>query len=113
MAFTWLNNFLPDIRLAARTLGRSLQSTLIAIASLALGLAIAASTIAVVNAYLIRTLPFPAADRLYHVIYAAPGQPEPRGMTTMDWRSLDSVIEVVDNSSFTRFYLGDGTYTQE
>src|SRR6185369_7517229 len=68
---------------------------------------------AVVNAYLIRSLPFPSADRLYHVIYAPPGQPEPRGMTAIDWKSLDPFIEVPVGSSLNRFYLADGDYTQE
>jgi putative ABC transport system permease protein len=87
---TSLNDLLHDIRFAARALRRTPQFTLVAILSLALGLAVTASTIAVVNAYLIQALPFPASDRLYHVVYALPGQPEPRGMTAIDWRSLDS-----------------------
>jgi len=54
---------------------------------------------AVVNAYLIRSLPYPAADRLYHVIYAPPGRPEPRGMALIDWPSLAEVVDVADTSA--------------
>jgi predicted permease len=102
-----------DLRVAWRTLLRTPGFTLVTIASLGLGLALTASTMAVVNAYLIRSLPYPAADRLYHVIYAQRGQPEPRGMTLIDWQSLDTVVDVADTSAPTRFHLTDGGYTQE
>jgi putative ABC transport system permease protein len=102
-----------DVRLAWRTLLRTPGFTLVTTASLSLGFALIASTTAVVNAYLIRSLPYPAADRLYHVSYARPGQPEPRGMALIDWRSLDEVVDVADTSASTRFHVTDGGYTQE
>ncbi|MBI2149989.1 MAG: ABC transporter permease [Acidobacteria bacterium] len=102
-----------EIRFAARTLRRAPGFTFVAIASLALGLALAASTTAVTNAYLIRSLPYPAAHRLYAVIYAPPGQPEPRGLTAIDWKPLDDIVEVADGSAITRFYLTGESYTQE
>jgi predicted permease len=108
-----MQNIPNDIRFALRALRRTPQFTLVAILSLALGLAVTASTIAVVNSYLIRSLPYPAADRLHHVIYAGPGQPEPRGIAAIDWQGLRDVVEVADNSAVTRFYLTDGAYTQE
>jgi predicted permease len=102
-----------DFRLAWRSLRRTPGFALVTVASLGLGLALTASTMAVVNAYLIRSLPFPSADRLYHVIYARPGLPEPRGMTRLDWQALDDVVDVADSSSSVRFHLTDGGYTQE
>ena len=102
---TTLEDIGRDVRVAWRTLLRTPGFTLVTIASLGLGLALTASTMAVVNAYLIRSLPFPAADRLYHVIYARPGQPEPRGMALIDWQSLDEVVDVADTSAPARFHL--------
>ena len=110
---TTLEDIGRDVRTAWRTLLATKGFTLVTIASLGLGLALAASTMAVVNAYLIRSLPYPAADRLYHVIYASPGQPEPRGMTLIDWPSLDAVVDVADSSTSARFHLKDGGNTQE
>ncbi len=102
-----------DFRYAARALRRTPGFTMAAVLSLGLGVALIACTLAVVNAYLIRSLPYPAAHRLYHVIYAPQGQPEPRGMSALDWKALSDVVEVADNSAVTRFYLSDGAYTQE
>src|SRR5258705_5425331 len=91
---TGLDDLLRDIRFAARSLGRTPMFTATVVASLALGLALAASTIAVVNAYLIRSLPYPFARRLYHVRYAPPGPVEPRGVSAIDWQSLRDVVEI-------------------
>jgi hypothetical protein len=58
-------------------------------------------------------MPFPAADRLYHVIYTAPGAPEPHGVATLDWKSLSDVVEVADASQLARFYIGEGAEKRE
>jgi hypothetical protein len=55
------------LRYGVRTLGKHKGFTTITVLSLSLGLALTATTMAVVNAYLLRALPFPAARRLYHV----------------------------------------------
>ncbi len=47
----------------------------------------------VLNAYLFRTLPYPAAERLYSVRYGAAGQTPPPKLQSLDWRSLDDVVE--------------------
>ncbi|MBI4626656.1 MAG: ABC transporter permease, partial [Verrucomicrobia bacterium] len=71
-----------------------------------------ASTLAVVNAYLLHSLPYPSAHRLHHVMYAPPGPAEPRGMTALDWQSLSDVVEDVIATSGETFYLTDAGYTQ-
>lgn len=67
-----------DLRYGARTLRKNRGFTWVAVGSLAIGLALAASTLATVNAYLIRSLPYPAAHRVYHLMYALP-DPGSRG----------------------------------
>ena len=94
-----------DTRLAVRGLRRTPAFTLVAIASLALGLALTATTISVVNAYLIRTLPYRDADRLYHVRYAPPGPWEPRGMTGLQWASVADVVEFPIASAGDSFFV--------
>ena len=101
----WLDALARDLRFAARGLRRTPVFTLVAIVSLALGLALTTSTVSVVNAYLIRSLPYPEADRLYHVRYAPPGPWEPSGMTGLDWTSVEDVVEFPIAASGESFYL--------
>jgi putative ABC transport system permease protein len=96
-----------DIRFAFRQLLKNLCFTLVAVASLGVGLALTASTLATVNAYLIRSLPYPTAQSVYHLRYAPPGPWEPRGMTEIDWKSLNDVVEDCITSSGVTFYLMD------
>jgi len=108
-----LEDFWRDLRYGVRMLGKHKGFTTVAVLSLALGIALAATTLAVVNAYLIRTLPYPAAQRLYHVNYVPQGVPEPRGIASLDWKALSDIVEIADYSTTTRFYLTDDKYTQE
>jgi len=91
-----------------RVLNRSPAFALGVVLPLSLGIALAAITSAVVHAYLIRTLPYPAADRVYHVMYAPPGPWEPRGLSGMDWASLNDVVEYPLASAADTFFVADG-----
>ena len=106
--WSWLDAIVRDARLAVRGLLRTPAFTLVTIASLAVGLALASSTIAVVNAYLIRSLPYAHADRLYHVMYAPPGPWEPRGMTALDWTAVGDVVEHPIAAAGDTMMLSDG-----
>jgi putative ABC transport system permease protein len=108
-----MQSFWQDLRYGARMLRKSSGFTIVAVCTLAIGLALTTTTLSVVNAYLIRTMPYPAANRLYHVLYAPQGQPEPRGVTALDWKALDDVVEVADNSIPARFFLTDNGYPRE
>jgi putative ABC transport system permease protein len=101
----WLDDALRDFRLGARALSRSPGFFTTVVSSLALALFITIATFTVVNAYLIRSLPYPEADRLYHVIYAPTGRPEPGGMAAFDWRDVADVVELADSSRQTRLYV--------
>jgi putative ABC transport system permease protein len=110
--WAWLDAVGRDVRFAARGLRRTPGFTLAATLSLALGLALTTSTISIVNAYLIRSLPYPESDRLYHVMYAPPGPWEPAGMTALEWTSVADVVEFPISASGDSFYVGDGGYPQ-
>ena len=110
--WAWLDALGRDVRFAARGLRRTKLFTLVATLSLALGLALTTSTVSIVNAYLIRSLPYPESDRLYHVMYAPPGPWEPGGMTALDWTSVADVVEFPISASGESFYVSDGGYTQ-
>ncbi|MGH7620095.1 MAG: ABC transporter permease, partial [Gemmatimonadaceae bacterium] len=105
--WTWVDDFGRDLRLAARSLRRTPAFTTIAIVSLVLGLSLAAGVASVANSYLIRSLPYPEADRLYHVMYAPPGPYEPGGMQAIEWTTLRDVVEYPITAGSLGFYLGD------
>jgi predicted permease len=62
--FAWLADLVQDLRHGARTLRSNLGFTMAAVATLALGIAACTAIFTVVNAVLLRPMPFPASDRL-------------------------------------------------
>ena len=110
--WAWLDAIVRDVRFAARGLRRTPVFTVVAVLSLALGLALTIVTLSVLNAYLLRSLPYPGASRLYHVMYAPPGPWEPAGMTALDWSSVADVVEHPVAVSSATFYYGEGGITQ-
>ena len=69
-----------DVRHAVRSLRRARGFTAVAVGTLSASLALAVAVMAVVNAYLVRGLPYPESDRLFNVRYVAPGQDFPQGL---------------------------------
>ncbi len=63
----FLENFARDLRHAVRTLRRSPAFTIAAIASVALGIGANTAVFSLVNAVLLRPLPYPSPERLIHV----------------------------------------------
>lgn len=110
--WTWVDDIARDVRLAMRALRRTPGFTVVTVSSLVLGLTLAAATIAVANAYLIRSLPYAEAQRLYHVMYAPPGPFEPGGLSALDWTSVNDVVELPVTSTGETFYLSQGGYAQ-
>jgi len=66
-----LDGFTSDVRLALRRLIKDPVFSLVAIGSLALGIGANTAVFSVVHAVLIEPLPYPDADRLVRVGYAA------------------------------------------
>lgn len=60
----WADHLIRDLRYAGRVLRKNLQSSVIAIATMALGIGSASAIFTVVNAVLLRPLPYPESDRL-------------------------------------------------
>jgi hypothetical protein len=104
----WLEHLANDTRVGVRAIRRAPAFTVVTVLSLALGLALVACTVAVVNAYLVRSMPYPEADRLYHVNYAPQAQREPGDIESLDWRAVNDVVEFTDASAPGRFYVGEG-----
>lgn len=107
-----LGRFGDDVRVAERLLARARGFSAMVVITLAVALALQTSVVAVVNAYLIRSLPYPGADRLYQVAYAPPGENSPEGMEELDWASLSDVVEHPVAWDLDVFYLSGGEYPE-
>ena len=103
-----MTRLLTDVRHAARSLLRARGFTASVVLTLAVGLTLCTTAMVVVSAYLFSNLPYPAADRLYNVRYAAPGQDSPRRMEALDWTSLGDIIEHPIAWDLDAFYLLGG-----
>jgi putative ABC transport system permease protein len=100
---------LTDLRLALRSISKTGGFAATAVLTLGLGMMLCTSAIVVAKAYLLRNLPYPAAERLYDVRYGAPGQSQPREMEALDWASLGDVIEQPIAWDLDAFYLIGGS----
>lgn len=105
-------DLITDLRVAFRTLRKDRGFTVTALVTLGLGMTLCAAVFVVVNAYMLRALPYPGAKRLYSVRYAPPGGNQPRNMEALDWRGLNGVIEHPIAWDLDVFYLIGGDHSE-
>ena len=96
---------ISDLRAAIGALVAARGFTIIAVITLSTGLALAVVILTALNAYVFRSLPYPAADRLYRVDYGPPNQLPARGLEQLDWSRVDDVIEFGIAWDLDVFYL--------
>src|SRR5690349_2948414 len=95
---------LHDIRYAFRTLRRSAGLSLVIIASLAIGIGANTAIFSVVNALILKPLPYPEPDRLAVLWLRSPGINIPQ-----DWPSPGQYFDVVnENKSFSDMSISQG-----
>src|SRR5262245_38120137 len=100
-----MNTFFQDIRYAIRALRRSAALTIIIVASLAICIGANTAVFSVVNALLLKPLPYPDADRLAVLWLRSPGINIPQ-----DWPSPGQYIDVQnENRSFEAMSISIGT----
>ncbi|MDP1570866.1 MAG: ABC transporter permease [Vicinamibacterales bacterium] len=101
-----------DVWTAARTLRQARGFFVTAAGTLAFGIGLCLLALAVAQAYLLRGLPYPAADRLYTVTYGLPDQPFQRDLETLPWDTLEDIVEHPLAWDLDMFYVLGGAYPE-
>jgi putative ABC transport system permease protein len=110
-------SFLQDVRFALRLLLKDRWFSAVAISALALGIGVNATVFTLVNAVLIRGLPFPEADRLY-VLGVKPATSTRGGESIsypdlVDWRSALTSFESLAGFARGGMTVSDARTTPE
>ena len=99
-----MTDFLQDVRYAFRTFRRTAGLTSVIVASLAIGIGANTAVFSVVNALLLKPLPYPDPDRLAVLWLRSPGINIPQ-----DWPSPGQFIDVKnENRSFSEMSISQG-----
>ena len=108
-----METFLQDLRYGARMLRKSPMVTLVAVVSLALGIGANTVIFSVVNAILLKSLPFHDPERIVLVWGDLPAEDNNRSQVSAtdvdDWRRQNAVFEEVTTySNWSATLLGEG-----
>src|SRR5689334_21956140 len=99
-----MTDFLQDIRYALRTFKRNAGLTAVIVASLAIGIGANSAIFSVVNALLLKPLPYPDPERLAVLWLRSPGINIPQ-----DWPSPGQYIDIrAENRSFDEMSISRG-----
>jgi len=108
----WLENFLQDARFGVRMLRKNPGFTVVAVLTLALGIGANTAIFSVVNAVLLRPLPFHDADRLVGLWQTNTTRPGREGVSPanfIDWRDEPGGFEEMVALAYWSFdYTGKG-----
>ena len=109
----WVETFAQDVRFGLRMLCKSPGMSLVAVATLALGIGATTALFSVVNAALLRSLPYPNAGRLMILRETTPGGYGAVAYPNyLDWKSQNHSFEMMAPYSPTIFTLQAGEHTE-
>src|SRR5919198_355991 len=96
--WTWLEQFAQDIRYGVRNMLRTPGFTLVAVLALALGIGANTGIFSVVNAVLLRPLPYHDPDRLVVILHGGDNPVAPANY--VDWRDQQHSFERMAAADF-------------
>lgn len=108
----WLDGVLRDLHYARRAIASRPGFTCVAVATLTAALAFCLSVATVLNAYVIRALPYPDADRLHSVVLESPDRDVSRRLLEIDWTALDDIVDHRIGWDLDMFHLLGGSYPE-
>ncbi len=106
--WSWLENIFRDLRYALRMLRKNPGFTAVGILTIALGIGVNAAVFSVVNAALVKSLPYPNPDRLVHLWETYQGHSiasrrEASWPNYQDWLQKYHAFDSMAGFSFTPF----------
>jgi putative ABC transport system permease protein len=114
-----MDALLNDLRYAFRMLVRSAGFTTLVVVILALGIGANSAIFTIINAILLRPLPYPDANQLVEIFETAPGVGNVEGSVSypnfQDWQSQSqsfAQVSAYQSDTFTLVGLGEPTTTQ-
>ena len=108
--WSWLENLFQDLRFGVRMLRKSPGFTAIAVLTLALGIGANTAIFSVIEAVLLRPLPFRQPDRVVQILETAEGLPyvSASGEDYFDWESQNHSLESSSITTWTQDYNASG-----
>ena len=106
----WMENLLRDFRYGMASLARDPGFATVTIGLLALGIGANTAMFSIVDAVLLKPLPFPEPERMVRV-WEAPPHSLPNNTTTLtflDWKRQDTIFEALSVERPTRAAVGTG-----
>src|SRR5579862_496754 len=110
--WSWLENILRDLRYATRMLRKNPGFTAVAILTIALGIGVNTAVFSVVNAALVKSLPYPGSNRIVHLWETYQGhsiasQREASWPNYQDWLQKYHAFDAMAGYTFTPFSITD------
>jgi putative ABC transport system permease protein len=106
----WLDDLWRDTQYAVRVFARTPGITLVAIVTLAIGIGATTAIVSAVNAVILKSLPYPTADRLIAISERRPTG-ELNAMTTRNYLAYTNLPAIFERAAATRGPFGGVTLT--